>query len=141
MSTRKLEANRNNARASTGPKTAAGKARVARNAFQHGLSVSVLADPNRSEDVRIAALSIAGQDASREAQEFAFRFVAAQFDLIRVRQAGWELIARELDSSHTTSCLRKLAEIAVANLSAGFERPSIKSSILNNKPAPSRKMG
>jgi hypothetical protein len=36
-STRQLEANRANARRSTGPKTASGKARVAHNAITHGL--------------------------------------------------------------------------------------------------------
>ena len=39
-SARKLEANRRNARASTGPRTAAGKARAAQNARRHGLSLA-----------------------------------------------------------------------------------------------------
>jgi hypothetical protein len=49
MPTRKDDANRANARRSTGPRTAAGKARASRNAVRHGLSVSVLADPALSD--------------------------------------------------------------------------------------------
>jgi hypothetical protein len=44
---RKIAANRANARRSTAPTTAAGRARSARNAVRHGLSVPVLADPER----------------------------------------------------------------------------------------------
>ena len=40
-SDRKIEANRANARASTGPKTAQGRARTARNALRHALSLPV----------------------------------------------------------------------------------------------------
>lgn len=41
ISTRKLEANRRNAKRSTGPRTAEGKARVARNAVKHGFFASI----------------------------------------------------------------------------------------------------
>jgi len=40
---------RANARASTGPKTAQGRARSARNTFRHALSLSVYSDPHSSE--------------------------------------------------------------------------------------------
>ena len=38
----KIDANRANAKASTGPKTARGKTRAAQNALRHGLSLPIL---------------------------------------------------------------------------------------------------
>jgi hypothetical protein len=52
-SRRKIEANRVNAQASTGPKTAQGRARAARNAHRHGLSLSVISNPVFSEQVEL----------------------------------------------------------------------------------------
>ena len=57
-SERKSAANRRNARASTGPKTAAGKARVARNARRHGLNVPIAADPALAREVEVLAQAI-----------------------------------------------------------------------------------
>src|SRR5258708_39341604 len=57
-SERKSAANRRNARASTGPRTAAGKARVARNARRHGLNVPIAADPALSREVEALAQAI-----------------------------------------------------------------------------------
>src|SRR5580704_11202018 len=48
---RKRAANRVNARRSTGPRSTAGKARVASNALRHGLNVAVADDPLLTEDV------------------------------------------------------------------------------------------
>ena len=45
-SVRKAEANRRNARASTGPRTVAGKARAAQNARRHGLNLPARYDPS-----------------------------------------------------------------------------------------------
>ena len=59
-SERKIRANRANARASTGPKTAEGRARSIRNAHRHGLSLPVLADPASSQEVEELAREIAG---------------------------------------------------------------------------------
>jgi hypothetical protein len=50
-SARKIQANRSNARASTGPKTVRGRARAARNALRHGLSLPVYSDSVLSEEV------------------------------------------------------------------------------------------
>jgi hypothetical protein len=65
-SARKMRANRVNARASTGPKTAQGLARAARNALRHGLSLPVCSDPALSEEVEALAREIAGTDARAE---------------------------------------------------------------------------
>ena len=54
-SERKRAANRRNSRLSTGPRSAAGKARVKHNALRHGLNVKVADDPPLTEEVeRIA---------------------------------------------------------------------------------------
>jgi hypothetical protein len=59
MTSRRILANRANARASTGPKTVLGRARVAQNARRHGLAVAVLADPERAADVEALAHTLA----------------------------------------------------------------------------------
>ena len=58
MSARWRYTNRLNARASTGPKTAIGKARVARNALRHGLSVPVVRDPALAPEIEALARRI-----------------------------------------------------------------------------------
>jgi hypothetical protein len=86
-SRRKIEANRLNARMSTGPKTALGKARAARNARRHGLSVSVISDPVLSEQVELLAREITDATADNEIYQLARRVAEAQIDLVRVRHA------------------------------------------------------
>jgi hypothetical protein len=58
MATEKqIAANRANAKRSTGPKTAAGRARSSRNAYRHGLSLELpLNDPARPHDAMMQAL-------------------------------------------------------------------------------------
>jgi hypothetical protein len=60
----KIKANRANARASTGPKTAEGRARAARNAHRHGLSLPLYCDPALSEEVEALGREIAGAGAA-----------------------------------------------------------------------------
>jgi hypothetical protein len=84
-SARKITANRANARASTGPKTAKSRARSARNALRYGLSLPVHSDLSLSEEVEVLAREIAGPDAAAEIQELARRVAEAQIDLRRIR--------------------------------------------------------
>ena len=72
-SERKIQANRQNARASTGPKTANGRARSAQNALRHGLSRSVLFNVALSKDVEALAQELAGPGAKAHVQERARR--------------------------------------------------------------------
>ena len=95
-STRKIRANRANARASTGPKTARGRAHIARNALRHALSVPVLSDPVLFEAVDTLVREIAGPDANAEVLELARRVAEAEIDLRRVRYARHELLNRAL---------------------------------------------
>jgi hypothetical protein len=58
-SARKSAANRTNARGSTGPKTAQGRTRAARNALRHGLNVPIYSDPTMSEDFDLRRVRLA----------------------------------------------------------------------------------
>jgi hypothetical protein len=102
-SARKLKTNRANARASTGPKTARGRARVARNALRHGLTLPVWSDPVLSEEVEALARKIAGTDTDAEIQALARQVVAAQIDLRRVRNAGHRLLSQAFSDPHYDS--------------------------------------
>jgi hypothetical protein len=95
-SPRKIKANRANARASTGPKTAHGRARAARNGLRHGLSVPVFSDPVFSEEVDALARAMAGPDAGAAVLELARRVAEAEIDLRRVRDARHQLLNRAL---------------------------------------------
>ena len=97
-SLRKLQANRANARTSTGPRSAAGKLRSARNARRHGLSVPVWSDRELSTDARILVLKIAGLDAAPDLQLLARLIAESQIDLKRVRQARHHAIASGFDN-------------------------------------------
>jgi hypothetical protein len=95
-SDRTIKANRANARASTGPRTAQGRARAARNAIRHGLSLPVCSNPALSEEVETLAREIAGSGANAETQELARIVAEAQIDVRRVRHARHQLISRAL---------------------------------------------
>ena len=86
-SDRRQRANRANAKSSTGPKTAAGKARSAQNAFRHGLSVPVLSDPLLAPKIEAMAHRISEPYADAETVDRALRIAEAQFDLNRVRNS------------------------------------------------------
>lgn len=96
-------ANRINARASTGPRTAAGKAKAARNAQQHGLSLPTLADPIWSEEIKSLALKICGDKLNPNRRERATRVAAAHIDVLRVRQARHHIMAQALDDAKSRS--------------------------------------
>ena len=92
VSARKLAANRANARASTGPKSAAGKARSARNAVRHGLSGATWADPAISRAIEQVGRTLAGGATGQE-RELAYAVAAAEVDLARARDSGRKLCA------------------------------------------------
>jgi hypothetical protein len=98
MSTsRQIEANRDNARSSTGPRTERGRARASRNARRRGLSVSVVSDPRLSEWVEELARHLVGETASPAVLEVARRFAEAQIDLDRIRKARYHACLLALD--------------------------------------------
>ena len=95
-SDRKIKANRANAQASTGPQTAQGRARAARNALRHALSLPVCSNPALSEEVETLARAIAGPDANPQILDLARRVAEAQIDLRRVRYARHRFLSQTL---------------------------------------------
>ena len=95
-SERRIAANRRNALLSSGPRTAAGKVRVSKNALRHGLAVSLLKDPMMAADIEALARSLLDQDDAFMAEA---RIVAeSEFDLERIHQANVSLINSRIAS-------------------------------------------
>lgn len=92
---RATAANRRNARASTGPRTEAGKARSSQNARKHGLSAAD-ADPEMDAEVNRLAALIAGElPAEAEVIEATHAVAAAHGHLKRVRSLKTEMMRDE----------------------------------------------
>ena len=118
-SARKLAANRANARASTGPKTARGRARVGRNALRHGLSLALDRDPSALAEVDGLARRIAGPAANAAMLDLARRIAEAALDLKRVRLARHRLLSRALtEPCHDARAQRR----ALLSVAFGFLR-------------------
>lgn len=94
-SARKIEANRANAKASTGPKTRRGRARSAKNALRHGLSLPIQTHPLYQE-ARALADQIAGPQAGAGINLLALRVAEAEIDLGRVRAAQKSFLSERL---------------------------------------------
>jgi hypothetical protein len=115
-SEKKIQANRENARASTGPRTASGKAKASCNSKKHGLSLSVRADPSLVAAVHDLGKEIAGEIAHIELMGPARRIAAAQFDLMRIRTARDALFSEATkilrnDNSTDNTCTTPLRAI------------------------------
>jgi hypothetical protein len=88
---RQIAANRRNAVKSTGPRTSAGKMRVRRNSYRHGLSGGAAVRP---ENVERLAREIAGAGADATIRELAHSVAQAQLDLVQIRRMRVSLIRR-----------------------------------------------
>lgn len=95
-SARKIQANRANAQASTGPRTAQGKTRAAQNAIRHGLNLLVCSDPVLSEQAELMAQEIVGEARDKELYQLARNVAEAQVDLIRIRHERRRFISADL---------------------------------------------
>jgi hypothetical protein len=101
-SARQLEANRANARMSTGPRTRQGKIRSAQNARRHGLSVLVPPSLLVSANAETLARALVGESASALLLEAARCAVETQIDLLRIRKARGDLLVRRLTEPNST---------------------------------------
>jgi hypothetical protein len=93
---RKVLANRQNARASTGPKSATGKARSSANARRHRLAVPVWSDPVLTANVVALAEHLAGVHPSPQVMAHAQQVADAQIEVVRVRRWRLDLMHQRL---------------------------------------------
>ncbi|TWB59225.1 hypothetical protein [Bradyrhizobium sacchari] len=86
-SIRQIEANRSNAKRSTGPKTAGGKARSSRNALRHGLARSAISDAAEAANLAVAIASGLGPQVAPDAAMALARSKLALLQIRSLRQA------------------------------------------------------
>ncbi len=139
-SERKLSANRTNARASTGPRSAPGKSRVSRNALRHGLAVPIGCDAKVSAEIEALAKSIVGPRASPDLLPLALRIAEAQLDLVRIRRVRHDLFSKALsdpdyESSASTRLKMKLVVALARKQGATTPMPSWAEGIVMRKPS------
>ena len=92
----KVRANRQNARASTGPKSATGKARSSANARRHHLAVPIWSDPGLTADALALSKNIAGVHPSPQVMAHAQQVADAQIEVVRVRRWRLDLMHQSL---------------------------------------------
>jgi hypothetical protein len=90
----KARTNRTNAQASTGPRTAHGRARSSKNAHRHGLSLPLISVPALSKQAEALARDITSGSSDPTIVALARRVAEAHVDLIRIRQARQDLFIR-----------------------------------------------
>ena len=93
-SERQIAANRRNARKSTGPRSGAGKKRASRNAYRHGLTLSVTSTAAYAKQLAKLVREIAGDSKEAIVLERARAIAQAELDLARVRRAKVALLER-----------------------------------------------
>ena len=98
-SERQRLANRANAAASSGPKSAAGKQRAARNALRHGLRTSIYADEGLAAEVETMARRIGGDALRPEFFDIARAVAEAQVGVERVRRCRGRLLFKAMSAS------------------------------------------
>ena len=93
-SERQIAANRRNARKSTGPRSGAGKKRASRNAYRHGLTLSITSSAAVVKQLDKLVRKIVGNSEDAILLERARALAQAELDLARVRRAKIALIER-----------------------------------------------
>ncbi len=124
-SNRKIQANRANARLSTGPKTFHGRAASGKNAYRHGLSLAAHLDPVLCEEVEALARQIAGPDADVEMLVLARRIAEAHIDLRRVRYARHHLLSNALNDPNYDTPANMLKKMVIIRKLLRLQAPEI----------------
>jgi hypothetical protein len=93
-SERQIAANRRNARKSTGPRSGAGRNRASRNAYHHGLTLSINSSAAYAKQLDKLVRKIAGNSNNAIMLERARAIAQAELELARVRRAKVALIER-----------------------------------------------
>ena len=106
-SERQIAASRRNARKSTGPRSGAGRKRASRNAYRHGLTLSITSTAAFAKQLDKLARKIAGNTDDAITLDCALQIAQAELELARVRRAKVGLIERasafgELDPPQLT---------------------------------------
>jgi hypothetical protein len=120
-SKRRLDANRTNAKASTGPKTVAGKAAASKNALRHGLSIPLAFHGPLPERYEALAAELEGgrlwaRPAARQAAE-------ARLNMDRIAKAKLACLAAKMASlAHAHRDLAELEAAALVDLGPHFRR-------------------
>jgi hypothetical protein len=91
-SAKAIAANRRNARRCTGPRSAMGKRKAARNSLRHGVIASVHSDLGLTAAVARIAAALAGPGASAELLALINPIAEAEIDMLRARNARVALI-------------------------------------------------
>ncbi|MGX9393314.1 hypothetical protein ACWX0K_16525 [Nitrobacteraceae bacterium UC4446_H13] len=91
---KQIAANRANAKRSTGPKTAVGKARSRRNALKHGFSIDLEMTPELTAHCVDIQRELVDAKASPERKMAAAHFAQAQLQLVQIRQTRRDAFAR-----------------------------------------------
>src|SRR5579864_3329824 len=85
-SERKIAANRRNAKKSTGPRSAAGRASSGQNARRHGLATGIGADPAFRDDIEDLARLFSKASGRHKIGEFHREAAEAHLELMRIRK-------------------------------------------------------
>jgi hypothetical protein len=92
----KIAANRRNSRRSSGPRSAAGKLTVSRNALRHGLAAVTLRDSGIAAEVDRLATAIGGEDADAGQREQALIIAESELTLLRMRAVRTNILEQML---------------------------------------------
>ena len=122
---RQRKTNRINARASTGPKTVAGKRISSKNALRHGLNIPVALDPIYADEIDAFARRLIGEETNPGRLELARRIAEAQIDLRRIRDYRQRLIAQDYATTkpYSTEENKRFFKMVLRMLRAGDPGP------------------
>jgi hypothetical protein len=115
-SERQIAANRRNARKSTGPRSSAGKKRASRNAYRHGLTLSITSTAAYAKQLDKLVREIAGDTEDPILLDRARAIAQAELELARARRAKLALIERacafgELDPTRSLSSMTRIIRL------------------------------